>query len=550
MAKKKKFQRPPWLSKVLAGLICLAVLAVAGIAVMYVYTDIDHDNIISNVTVAGVNVGGMSKAEALEAVEAATADTYTAKPLVITVDGNAHKIEPETSCAKLDAEAAVNAAYDFGRTGFVFRRYREQEQAKDAFVAIDITQYLQLDTEALRNEADNLSAHYNRPVVQHKYRLEGSMPENADGTGDRVLILTAGQTGYSMSSDTLYQQILDAYNQNKLNFAAECQITRPDELDFEGIAKDNCIPPVDASMHETTYVITEHRDGYGFRPLDAKNALISCDYGQEVTVPFKVLTADVTREDLEKGLYNDLLSEYTAKYGSSYNRDINLKLSCQAVNGTVLLPGEVFAYNETLGERTPEAGYKLGNTYAGTETIQTYGGGICQTSSTLYYCALMADLEIVSRTNHGFISDYVPYGMDATVSWGGPDFQFRNNTDRPIRIEAYSDGGNVTVKLWGTDTNDYYVKMEYEVLAVYNWKTVTKEMYADNANGYKNGQVLTSPYTGYKIQTYRCKYRKSDDTLISKEPEAYSVYNSRNRVVVKIIEKPAPEPTVPAPDAG
>lgn len=546
MARKtKKSKKPLWHSKIVIGLICLAVLACAAIAGMYVYTSMDHDNIITNVTVAGVNVGGMSKEEALAAVEAATADSYTQKPLVITIDGNTHKINPETSCAKLDTEAAVNAAYGYGRTGFVFRRYREQKQAKDAFVAIDITGFLQLNTQALRDEAENLSVKYNRPMVQHQYRLEGTMPEASGDTGNRVLILTAGQTGYALSSDTLYQQILDAYNQNNLQLTAQCQITRPAEPDFEAIAKDNCIAPVNATMNETTYVITEHSDGYGFRPLDAKNALLNCKYGEEVTVPFKVLTADITREDLEKDLYKDLLSEYTAKYGSSYNRDINLKLSCKAINGFVLLPGEVFEYNSTLGERTPEAGYQLGNTYAGTETIQTYGGGICQTSSTLYYCALMADLEIVYRTNHGFISDYVPYGMDATVSWGGPDFKFRNNTDRPIRIEAFSEGGNVTVRLWGTDDKDYYVKMDYDVLAVYGWKKVVKEMYADNANGYRDGQVLTSPYTGYKVQTYRCKYRKSDDTLISKEPEALSVYNSRNQVVVKIIEKPEPEPTTP-----
>ena len=540
--KKKKAKIQQWSQKALAILICLAVLAGAAIAVLYIYTDIDHDNIIYNVTVAGVDVGGISKDEAMEAVENATAGTYTEKSLLINIDGHTHKIAPESSGAKLDVEAAVTAAYNYGRTGFVIRRYREQDRAKDAFVAIDITDYLHLDTAALQAEAAELCDQYNCSMIQHQYRLEGE-------SDNRALILTAGQTGYSLNQETLYQQILDAYNQNTLSFTAECGITRPDALDLEGIAKEHCIAPIDATMDKTTYVITEHKDGYGFRPIEAKNALRDCKPGEEVTIPFKVLTADVTREDLEKDLYKDLLSEYTAKFGSNYNRDVNLKLSCQAVNGTVLLPGEVFDYNSTVGERTPEAGYKLGNTYAGMETIQTYGGGICQTSSTLYYCALMADLEIVYRINHGFISDYVPFGMDATVSWGGPEFQFKNNSPYPIRIEAYAEGGNVTVKLWGTDHKDYYVKMEYEVLGVYNWKTITKEMYADNANGYKNGQVLTSPYTGYKIQTYRCKYRKSDDMPISKEPEALSSYSSRNKVVVKIIEKPSPEPT-PQPDAS
>ena len=212
------------------------------------------------------------------------------------------------------------------------------------------------------------------------------------------------------------------------------------------------------------------------------------------------------------------------------------------------MPGDIFSYNPALGERTPEAGWKQADGYVGSETRKEYGGGICQASSCLYLSAMKADLEIVERVNHGFISSYMPYGMDATVSWGGPEFRFKNNTEYPIRIEAWATGGAVTVKLVGTDTKDYYVKMTYEVLSTDPYETVYQEMEADNEKGYKDGDVITSGYTGYKIRTYRCKYSKATDELISSEVEATSKYDRRDKVVCKIKkDEETTEPSTQSP---
>lgn len=552
--KKFKQKIPKWLFITIICCASVLILTAGFFGFLLVDTHINHDNILANVSVAGVDVGGMSKTEAIKAVREATKDTYSKRDLIIKIGEETHTISASLAGADLDVEAAVDAAYNYGRSGFLFRRFREQSNAEAGPVTIDITGYLNLNTEAIDSEIEKLVGKYNCGVTQTVYRFEGSMPEGTDlSEGDRVLVLQVGEPGYVLKSDRLRQQIMDSYNQNTYRLTADCQITKPAALDLDTLFQDNCIAPTNATMNSVTYRITDEINGYGFVKSNVQNALWNADPGQELSFPFQEIEPEVTRATIEAELFTDLLSEYTAEYSSSYNRDINLVLSCQAVNGTILLPGETFDYNSTLGERTPEAGYRLGNTYAGMETIQTYGGGICQTSSTLYYCAMMADLEIVTRTNHGFISDYVPFGMDATVSWGGPEFRFKNNTNYPIKIEAYSSNGDVTVKLWGKDDKDYYVKMEYEVLGVYGWKTVTKEFSSDNAKGYKNGQVLTSPYTGYKIQTYRCKYSKTDDQLISKEPEALSVYSTRNKVVVKIVENQpdtdTAEPTTPSTDS-
>ena len=172
------------------------------------------------------------------------------------------------------------------------------------------------------------------------------------------------------------------------------------------------------------------------------------------------------------------------------------------------------------------------------------GGGICQVSSTLYCSTLLADLEIVSRTNHGFPVNYINYGMDATVSWRSPDFKFRNNTNYPIKIEASVSGGYVNVQILGTDEKDYYIEMSYVVSETYKPETEYKDFKPDNPEGYKNGDVIEEGTTGYLVKTYKSKYDKATGVLISKDFVANSRYKTVNKVVARV-EEPTEPTTVP-----
>ena len=213
-------------------------------------------------------------------------------------------------------------------------------------------------------------------------------------------------------------------------------------------------------------------------------------------------------------------------------------------------PGEVFDYNKTLGQRTTERGYKAANAYVNGETVQTVGGGICQVSSTIYYCALMADLEIVTRKNHSYPSSYIPLGMDATVSWGGPEFRFKNNYKYPIKIVATANGGDTTISIMSYDDRDYYVKMEYEVLKKTGYSVVYKDFAYDNAEGYKNGQVISTPYTGYVVDTYRVYYSKETNKEISRTYEGRSTYKHRDKVIARVAAAPTPSEPTPGGSTG
>lgn len=158
----------------------------------------------------------------------------------------------------------------------------------------------------------------------------------------------------------------------------------------------------------------------------------------------------VTAEDL--GAVGHLLGSYSTSYGSSSgNRRHNVELAASHINGTLLAPGEVFSYNDVVGPRTPRLGWRNAPTYQDGEVVPGPGGGICQVSTTLYNAVLFANLKIVQRASHSMPVHYVPAGRDATVSYGGTDFRFENNSNGPVYVAARARRGRLTLGLYGTE---------------------------------------------------------------------------------------------------
>ena len=154
--------------------------------------------------------------------------------------------------------------------------------------------------------------------------------------------------------------------------------------------------------------------------------------GETFSIPVTLTQPKETKASLEEKLFQDLLGEGTTRVTGSANRKFNVKLSAEACNNVILLPGQEFSYNNTTGSRTPEKGYKNAPTYQAGKSVDDIGGGICQTSSTIYYAVLHTPLEVVERHDHQFNTGYVDLGMDATVYFGSLDFRFKNNTEYPV----------------------------------------------------------------------------------------------------------------------
>ena len=284
-----------------------------------------------------------------------------------------------------------------------------------------------------------------------------------------------------------------------------------------------------ASYDTATGTIVPEQPGADFDVDAVQSAMDKASPGETLTLDATIEEPEVTAKELKSVLFRDVLGEAKTHVSGSAGRIGNVKLSAQTINGIVLNSGDIFSYNQSVGKRTEARGYKPAPAYVKGETVDEVGGGICQTSSTLYLACLLSNLEITERYAHRYIPAYISAGMDATVSWGGPDYKFTNNTLYPIKIVTSYSSGYLTVKLLGTKTDSTYVKMTNEKLSTTNFEVVYED---DDTLAPGTEKVKATPYTGSKWRTYRNLY-DAGGKLISSNFEASSDYKARNKVILR-----------------
>ena len=310
-------------------------------------------------------------------------------------------------------------------------------------------------------------------------------------------------------------------------YVADAQILPAKTMTAQAIHDATAGDVKNAGYDAATDSIIPERIGAEFDVTAAQAKLDAAAPGETVTLDATVQLPAVTAEELEGVLFRDVLGQCRTHVSGTSARINNVKLSAAACNGVVLNTGDVFSYNATTGQRTTAKGYQAAPAYVQGETVDEVGGGVCQTSSTLYYACLRSNLEITERYAHRYVPAYIDWGMDATVSWGGPDYKFTNNTNYPIKIVATYSGGYLTIKILGTNVDGTSVKMTNEVLSSTPWETVYKD---DETLPAGTEKVTTTPYTGYKVKSYRNVY-DADGKLISSTYEATSDYKVRNKVI-------------------
>ena len=310
-------------------------------------------------------------------------------------------------------------------------------------------------------------------------------------------------------------------------YVADAQILPAKTMTAQAIHDATAGDVKNAGYDAATDSIIPERIGAEFDVTAAQAALDAAAPGETVTLDATVQLPAVTAEELEGVLFRDVLGQCRTHVSGTSARINNVKLSAAACNGVVLNTGDVFSYNATTGQRTTAKGYQAAPAYVQGETVDEVGGGVCQTSSTLYYACLRSNLEITERYAHRYVPAYIDWGMDATVSWGGPDYKFTNNTNYPIKIVATYSGGYLTIKILGTNVDGTSVKMTNEVLSSTPWETVYKD---DETLPAGTEKVTTTPYTGYKVKSYRNVY-DANGKLISSTYEATSDYKVRNKVI-------------------
>lgn len=385
-----------------------------------------------------------------------------------------------------------------------FRVFRAVNAARKQGGEISLRPYLRADEAAIREKLAEYAETYDTQYRETTWHLEGNAPDlktdcfDSDNAG-QTLVVELGLPEAHMDVETVLDGILDAFSLSVLRsgdlleFSVEPEKV-PETLNVKEVCREVNMEPVDDTPDFTTGGIKPGSYGQGIDEKQLKTAISEANYGETIRIPLTYTPPEVLGEN---ALYQDVLGEYETKHNTNEKRNNNLRLLCQALDGHIIQPGETFSYNEVVGERTAERGYLPAPAYSGNRLTNAVGGGVCQGSTTLYNCVLLADLEVVFRACHGAKVTYVPAGLDASVNWLTTDFQFRNQYRFPVMIRAEVSDGYVKMKLLGTDEKDYYVVMET-----------------------RSGDDDLAVYA----RSYKCKYDKTTNELLSREIEAYSTY--------------------------
>ncbi len=502
---KKKF--PVW------GIVAIvAGVLVAAFAALCVYVS-TLDTIYPHVQVMGIDVGNMTAAQAAEALQ--VDETYT----LVLVDGD-RTLTTRTlqeMGVSVDATATAQRAYHNGRDGNFLQNTITYVQC--FFADRKLLPVYAVDDAALAAAAEDIRLTVENEVVDGAYEL-------IEGEG---MYLTKPKDGKQIDAAAL-QQTVKENAQNSLLLHIDCTFADVKGAPLSAAALHEQIAgEVQESRYDKdTGEATASRVGVVFDAETVAAQLEAAAAGERFLAQAEVTFPKATEEFLKENMFRDVLGTATTKVTGTRSRINNVRLSSQAINGKIYNPGETFWYNATVGQRTVEKGYGNAPSYVGGETVDSVGGGICQTSSTLYLAQLNANLKTVLRYCHQFVPAYILWGCDATVSWGGCDYAFRNNTDYPIKIVTEMDEeNNLTVSILGTKMDDTYVEMTNAVLSRTDWSTQYVINY-DMAPGSKPREIQT-PYTGYFVKAYRNVYA-GDGTLISSTLESTSDYEARDRI--------------------
>lgn len=410
----------------------------------------NNTNIFSGIYIKNVDVSDLNKEDAKNKL-----NKYieTSLPEEIILTHGDYEIALNTSELNIsfDIDSSVDIAYELGRNNNLITD--GFEILSTMFINKNVEPSLNIDDELLTNLLNDASTKLPDKVIESGYYID-----------DNNLILNKGSSGKVINVAKTKQRIKEEIkNLNLINNKIEVFVNsaEPTELDINKIYEEVHKDPVDATFTPEPLSVTPSENGVDFAiSLEEARAKFT-EENQECVIPLKVVYPNITTNMIGTEAFPDTLSNFSTNYAASnVNRTTNLRLAANKINGTVLMPGETFSYNNIVGERTIAAGYKEAPIYVSGRVEDGLGGGICQITTTLYNAAVFANLEIVERTNHQFVPSYVGAGRDATVVYGAIDFKFKNNRNYPIKIICSVGGGVANFQILGLKTeNDYEVQV-------------------------------------------------------------------------------------------
>lgn len=495
----KRKNRSRFGQKLLIGLWTVAILVLAAVGgFAYAGYQITHCTVnLPNLTLDGIQVGGLTESETLQMLSAHEWDSVKNKPLNVSFPLSlSMTLDRLQAGACITSEEAARQIFSLGHSSNWFENISLYLQARFSQALPVTLAEPSLNDNYIRANIHSVAERFRKETADSDLHLD---IENA-----RLTMIKAGGQ-ISLDEERIYQAVVQALKngEESLTWTEISGTIAPP--DFDKAFSDITVEAKNAEYTERYEVIPEVI-GCTFSVDEAQERWESALPGMELEIPLVITKPEVTAEELESRLYRDRLCFMTTYYGgSTENRVNNIHLAADKLNGILIFPGDVFSYNEAIGQRTEEAGFLMAGAYADGEVTEEIGGGICQVSSTLYCAAMYAQMTTVSRTNHYFAVGYLSMGYDATVSWKQPDYRFRNDREYPVKIVCFYDDTSITIEFWGTDTDGTHVSPFTQTTEIYD------EEYPD---------VLT----GYSVTVVR-QILDSEDHVVNRITEPTGLYH-------------------------
>jgi vancomycin resistance protein YoaR len=480
------------------GFVAALLVMAAGVA-LFARAYTVRDAVLPGVSVAGVDLGGLSREDAQARLHAELAPRL-ARPVRVSVGNQVLVVRPARAWT-LDAAATAERAYQAGRGSVPSRLGALVAPFAFTHEAAPVLDVHPGERQAI---ADRLFELTHRPV-NARLRMDG-----------KTVVVRAGRAGTTVAVDPLLASVEAAALAGSRRLTATVEAVPPAitteeaeavaaeartllsapvriqfrhkrvgslspaelaalvrfepaggtyevDLDRDGL-RSALLPMVEAKLRApvdadfrivgTKVRVVPSKPGTTLDVRKARRAILAGGLGpgeRTAAVGLTALAADLTTKEAKALGIREEVSSFTTDMGaSSANRIWNVHLLGDYLDGTIVEAGQTFSYNEEIGPRTVERGFREGQMIWGGVLIPSIGGGVCQTATTIFNAAFEAGLPILARSNHAFYISHYPMGRDATVSWGGPELVFRNDLKHAILIKVSYTDATFTVTFYGT----------------------------------------------------------------------------------------------------
>lgn len=385
-------------------LFIVLLLIVMLFSVMFSLINIGNSKIIKGVKIGNIDLSNLTQQEAKDKLKEFKENTLL-KEIIVKNGEFTDYINIQELDLEFDIDKLVKEACLVGRSGNIIKD--NYEILFSLIFNKNINYEINLNEEKLNKKIKEINIELPNVMEESNYYIE-----------DDELIITKGKSGIKIEEEKLKEKIYKALEEENKELEIPVKEVNPTQIDISKIQEEICKEPQNAYISEDLKEVKAHINGIDFDISTQEINQMLLEEKEEYIIPLKVTIPEVTLSDLGKEAFPNLLGSFSTKYDSTNeNRTINLELSSEKIDGTIILPGETFSYNKIVGQRTIAKGYKEAAVYSGGKVVNGIGGGICQLSSTLYNAVIYANLEITQRYNHRFLTSYVTAGRDATVSY-------------------------------------------------------------------------------------------------------------------------------------